>query len=133
MWPYNTENMGLTPGQGINGFPGGSEVKNLPAMQATWVHPWVRKTPWRRKWPPIPIFLPGESQRQRSLASHTVTKTRTRLKRLTTHACRNSDCICRGATKPATEPELSGVPQLERCLHAPTRAHVLQLRPDAAK
>ena len=23
--------------------------------------PWVGKIPWRRKWPPIPVFLPGES------------------------------------------------------------------------
>ena len=30
--------------------------------------PWVRKIPWRRKWQPTPIFLPGESRRQRSLA-----------------------------------------------------------------
>ena len=29
--------------------------------------PWVRKTPWRREWQPTPVFLPGESQRQRSL------------------------------------------------------------------
>ena len=23
--------------------------------------PWVRKTPWRRKWQPTLVFLPGES------------------------------------------------------------------------
>ena len=28
----------------------------------------VRKIPWRRKWQPIPGFLPGESNGQRSLA-----------------------------------------------------------------
>ena len=22
--------------------------------------PWVGKTPWRRAWPPTPVFLPGE-------------------------------------------------------------------------
>ena len=31
-------------------------------------HPWVRKIPWRRAWHPIPVFLPGESHGQRSLA-----------------------------------------------------------------
>ena len=31
--------------------------------------PWVRKIPWRRKWQPIPVFLPGESHGQRSLQS----------------------------------------------------------------
>ena len=30
--------------------------------------PWVRKIPWRRAWQPTPVFLPGESQGQRSLA-----------------------------------------------------------------
>ena len=30
-------------------------------------HPWVRKIPWRRKWQPIPVFLPGESCGWRSL------------------------------------------------------------------
>ena len=30
-------------------------------------NPWVRKIPWRRKWQPTPVFLPGESYRQRSL------------------------------------------------------------------
>ena len=31
-------------------------------------NPWVRKIPWRRKWQPSPIFLPGKSHGQRSLA-----------------------------------------------------------------
>ena len=29
--------------------------------------PWVRKIPWRRKWQPTPVFLPGKSHRQRGL------------------------------------------------------------------
>ena len=32
--------------------------------------PWVRKIPWRRAWQPTPVFLPGESHGQRSLASY---------------------------------------------------------------
>ena len=48
------------------GFPGGSVVKNPPAMQETW----VRKIPWRRKWLPTPVFLPGKSDGQRSLESY---------------------------------------------------------------
>ena len=36
-------------------------VKNLPAVQETWVDPWVGKMPWRRAWQPTPVFLPGES------------------------------------------------------------------------
>ena len=29
--------------------------------------PWVRKIPWRRKWQPTLVFLPGKFQGQRSL------------------------------------------------------------------
>ena len=29
--------------------------------------PWVGKIPWRRKWQPMPVFLPGESHGRRSL------------------------------------------------------------------
>ena len=41
----------------ILGFPGAQMVKNLPAMQETWVQPWVRKIPWRREWQLTPVFL----------------------------------------------------------------------------
>ena len=56
------------------GFPGGSVVKNSPANEddigdmRLGFTPWVRKIPWRRAWQPTPVFLPGESQWQRSLA-----------------------------------------------------------------
>ena len=62
----------------IRGFLDGSVVKNLPAMQETqetWVWslgweeiPALGGVPWRRKWQPTPVFLPGESHGQRSLA-----------------------------------------------------------------
>ena len=32
--------------------------------------PWVGKIPWRREWQPTPVFLPGESHGQRSLAGY---------------------------------------------------------------
>ena len=35
-------------------------VKNLPAMQETWVQSLVRKIPWRKEWLDTPVFLPGE-------------------------------------------------------------------------
>ena len=35
-----------------------------PAMQ----DPWVGKIPWRRKWQPTPVILPGKFHEQRSLA-----------------------------------------------------------------
>ena len=48
----------------IWGFPGGSLGKNLPASagRGRW------KIPWRRKWQPTSVFLPGKSHGQRSLA-----------------------------------------------------------------
>ena len=45
-------------------------VKNLCAMQETGFEPCVGKMPWRRKWQPTPVFLPGESHGWRSLAGH---------------------------------------------------------------
>ena len=30
-------------------------------------NPWIRKIPWRRKWKPTAVFLPGKSHGQRSL------------------------------------------------------------------
>ena len=32
--------------------------------------PWVGKIPWRRAWQPTPVFMPGESRGQRSLAGY---------------------------------------------------------------
>ena len=56
-------------------------VKSLPAMQETQFNPWVREIPWRRKWQPTPVFWPGESHGQRSLAGYSPCscKSRTRL------------------------------------------------------
>ena len=33
-------------------------------------HPWIRKVSWSRKWQPTPVFLPGKSHGQRSLAGY---------------------------------------------------------------
>ena len=50
-------------------FPASSVVKNLPAEHEMWgFDPWVGKIPWKRKWQPTPVFLPGKSHGQWSLA-----------------------------------------------------------------
>ena len=49
--------------------PSGSVVKNLPATQETRVRSLGREDPLERKWQPTPVFLPGESDGQRSLGS----------------------------------------------------------------
>ena len=45
-------------------------VKNPPvnAHKRHKFSPWVGKILWRRAWQPTPVFLPGESSGQRSLA-----------------------------------------------------------------
>ena len=58
----------------ILGFPGGTGVKNLPTKAGDrgdmgLILGWGR-FPWRRKWQPIPIFLPGESHGQGSLVGY---------------------------------------------------------------
>ena len=45
-------------------------IKCLPAKQETRVWSLGGKIPWRRKWKPTPVFLPGESHGQRSLAGY---------------------------------------------------------------
>ena len=42
---------------------------HLPSRRCRF-HLWVRKIPWRRKWQPTPVFLPGESHGRRSLVGY---------------------------------------------------------------
>ena len=56
------------------GFPGGASGKE-PTCQCRrherfWLDPWVRKMPWRRRWQPTPVFLPGKSPGRRSLVGY---------------------------------------------------------------
>ena len=49
-------------------------MKNLPAnagdIRRLRFDPWVGTIPWWRAWQPTPVFLPGESHGQRSLAGY---------------------------------------------------------------
>ena len=40
------------------------------AIQGMWVPSQVGKIPWRRKWQPTPVLLPGESYGQRNLMGY---------------------------------------------------------------
>ena len=55
-------------------FPGGASGKELACQcrrHKRWrVNPWLGKIPWRRAWQPTPVFLPGQSHGQRSLAGY---------------------------------------------------------------
>ena len=55
------------------GFPSGAVVMNLPASAGDardTVLVLGQEDPWRRKWQPTPVFLPGKSHGQRSLAGY---------------------------------------------------------------
>ena len=60
----------------IPGFPGGPVVKSHQGSgkacqcKRLQFNPWVRNFPQRRKWQPTPVFLPGKSYGQRSLAGY---------------------------------------------------------------
>ena len=63
----------------FRGFPGGSVGKEsacyagdrLQCQKPGFDH-WVGKIPWKRKWQPTPVFLPGKSQGQRSMVGYIV-------------------------------------------------------------
>ena len=52
---------------------GGTAVKNLPAStedKEMGVQSQGQEDPWSKKWQPTPVFLPGESHKQRSLGGY---------------------------------------------------------------
>ena len=54
----------------LAGFPGSSDGKEPACHVGDGFNSWVKKIPWRRKWQPIPLFLPGVSHGQRSLTGY---------------------------------------------------------------
>ena len=78
--PWTEEPAGL---QSMGSQRVGHDWSNLACMHAAiknkcqcwrpkrhWFDCWVRNIPWRRKWQPTPVFLPGESHRWRSLLGY---------------------------------------------------------------
>ena len=51
-------------------FHGSASGKELASPKRHGFDPGVGKIPWRRAWQPTPVFLPGESLGQRSLAGY---------------------------------------------------------------
>ena len=69
----------------LAGFPGGSVVENPPANAgevSLGFDSKVRKSPWKRKQQPTPVFFPGESHGQRSLVESRGLQSWKRLKQL---------------------------------------------------
>ena len=56
----------LLPFNSYLGVPGGASDKESACQcRRRGFDPWVEEIPWRRKWQPTPIFLPGKSHGQR--------------------------------------------------------------------
>ena len=55
---------------GLLGSDGSDGKKICLQCRRPGFDPWVGKIPWRREWQPTPVFLPGESHEQRSLAGY---------------------------------------------------------------
>ena len=55
-------------------FPGGASGQESASQcrrhNIQGFNPWVQKIPWRKEWQPTPVFLPGESQGERSLVDY---------------------------------------------------------------
>ena len=71
IWTFLIHCLGLS--RASQNLSGGKE----PACQYKrhkkgWFSSWARKIPWRRKWQPTPVFLPGEPHGQRSLAGYSL-------------------------------------------------------------
>jgi len=67
------------------GFSGGTVVNNPPANAGD-----VGSIPWKRKWQPTPVSLPGKPHRQRTLAGYSP------------WSCKESDTTERLSTFPYT-------------------------------
>ena len=80
--------------------PGGASDKVLTCQcrrhKTCKLDSWVRKIPWRRAWQPTPVFWLGESHDRGSwwATIHSVTKSFTWLKQLSTHTCTHNIHTC---------------------------------------
>ena len=118
-------------------------VKNPPVNAGdTGSIPGLGRSPWRRAWQPTPIFLPGESHGQRSLASYSPRgrNSQTPLKPLSTHAWRELiwfslasctkgfhslvHCFCKQQVFPPPSEDIYFVGKLELSIHPEGCSHV---------
>ena len=61
----------IAPGTWLSRFPWWLHGKEFTCQcKRCRFDPWVRKIPWRRKWQPTPVFLPGKFHGQRSLVGY---------------------------------------------------------------
>ena len=73
-------------------------VRNLPALQETWVQSLGWEDPLEEGMQPTPVFLPGEFHGQRSLVGYTV------------HGIAKSQTLLRNQHSPWSTPHVQPVP-----------------------
>ncbi|CAI9171432.1 unnamed protein product [Rangifer tarandus platyrhynchus] len=96
----------------VAGFPEGSAGEgptcNAGDTEDVRFDPWVGKIPWRKKWQPAPVFLPGGSRGRKSLVAELQTA-----ERLSTQHPEETEAEHEGPTKTDTPCSLTlGKPSL---------------------
>ena len=66
VFPHHFQDCSFVCSNPCLGFPGKESACQCKWLRRLEFDPWVRKTPWRRKWPSTPVFLPEKSHGQRS-------------------------------------------------------------------
>ena len=101
------------------GFPGGLDSKRFCLQcRRPRFNPWVGKIPWRRKWQPTPVLLPGKSYGQGSLGSCSPLGRRVRHDWATSlhfftsggTSGKESACQCRRFKRPGFHPWVGKIP-----------------------
>ena len=68
--PWDNELVFLATRLVVNGYAAAENQRIRLQCRRHGFDLWVGKIPWRRVWQPTPVFLPGESHGQRSLAGY---------------------------------------------------------------
>ena len=95
------------------GFPGGAGVKNSPADECRRHKSrrrfdlWVGKMPWKRKWQPTPVSLPGECHGQGNLAGTVQRAAQSDMTGVTEQACNRKHGWVYSSFLPCSPPIMS--------------------------
>ena len=75
-----------------------ADVRNVGSIHVS------GRFPWRRAWPPTPIFLPRESHRQRSLTGYIVHGVaKSQMTKVTSQPCTNNKIMAEATQKRMTQ------------------------------
>jgi len=88
-WVPNSFTLGLP--RWLSGQESACQCRRLQRLA---FDPWVGKIPWRREWQPTPVFLPGKSDGQRSLAVYSPWGCKESDKTAHTHTHAHTHGIC---------------------------------------